>query len=241
MTEETTDDATTTESESASTEETTTASLLDQTVQDERPAWLPEKFKSGEALANSYSELEKKLGAFTGSPETYELPSIEGIEIDAEGELYKHISGFCKDNNVNQDMFNSLVETYFSHAEVSQEQQLKAEIESLGPNANSRLQEVEQYLKNQFPDDFNELAGMVTSANAVKLMERMIAASAPAKLPFEGGESASGMTETKLNELMYAKDDNGNLKRSVDPAYNKMVQDELNRFYGDQPAQTRVG
>lgn len=30
---------------------------------DERPEWLPEKFKSAEDLAKAYSELEKKLGA----------------------------------------------------------------------------------------------------------------------------------------------------------------------------------
>ena len=32
-------------------------------VKTERPAWLPEKFKTPEDLAKSYSELEKKLGA----------------------------------------------------------------------------------------------------------------------------------------------------------------------------------
>ena len=239
---ETTDTAETTpDAPDTASESTTNTSLLGQQSEAERPNWLPEKFKSGEALAESYSHLEKKLGNFTGAPDAYELPQIEGIEIDNEGELYKHISGFCKENNVNQDMFNNLVETYFSHQEVSQEVQLKAELDSLGSNASSRLASVEQYLKNTFPDDFQALAGLVTSANSVKLMERMIAANAPAKLPFEGGESASGMTEAKLQELMYAKDDNGNLKRSVDPAYNKMVQSELNKFYGEQPVQKQVG
>ena len=32
-------------------------------TQQERPDWLPEKFKSAEDMANAYSELEKKLGA----------------------------------------------------------------------------------------------------------------------------------------------------------------------------------
>lgn len=237
-----TDETTETTAEDAAPETETTGSLLNQTETTEaRPDWLPEKFKSGAALAESYSHLEKKLGAFTGAPESYTIPEIDGVEIDADSELYKHISGFCSENNVNQDMFNNLVETYFSHQEVSQEAQIKAELETLGPNANSRLQSVEQYLRNQFPDDFEEISGLVTSANAVKLMERMIQKTAPAKLPFEGGESATGMTVEKLNELMYAKDNNGNLKRSTDPEYNRMVTRELNNFYGDKPTQQQVG
>jgi len=32
-------------------------------TQEDRPGWLPEKFKSPEDMANAYSELEKKMGA----------------------------------------------------------------------------------------------------------------------------------------------------------------------------------
>lgn len=34
-----------------------------QETQEDRPEWLPEKFKSPEDMANAYSELEKKMGA----------------------------------------------------------------------------------------------------------------------------------------------------------------------------------
>jgi len=39
---------------------------------EERPEWLPQKFKTGEDLAKSYGELEKKIGAYTGAPEAYD-------------------------------------------------------------------------------------------------------------------------------------------------------------------------
>ena len=32
-------------------------------TEDNRPEWLPEKFKSAEDMASAYSELEKKMGA----------------------------------------------------------------------------------------------------------------------------------------------------------------------------------
>jgi hypothetical protein len=44
------------------TEESVEAVPEEQT-QEDRPEWLPEKFKSPEDMANAYSELEKKMGA----------------------------------------------------------------------------------------------------------------------------------------------------------------------------------
>ena len=44
------------------TEESVDAVPEEQT-QEDRPEWLPEKFKSPEDMANAYSELEKKMGA----------------------------------------------------------------------------------------------------------------------------------------------------------------------------------
>jgi len=43
--------------------EEATESIPEEQTQEDRPEWLPEKFKSPEDMANAYSELEKKLGA----------------------------------------------------------------------------------------------------------------------------------------------------------------------------------
>jgi hypothetical protein len=43
--------------------EETVESVPEEQTQQDRPDWLPEKFKSAEDMANAYSELEKKLGA----------------------------------------------------------------------------------------------------------------------------------------------------------------------------------
>lgn len=63
-----------------------------QTTTDTRPAWLPQKFKTGEDLAKSYAELEKKLGA-GGKTETTSAPtspaplSIPDTETTSMGDL----------------------------------------------------------------------------------------------------------------------------------------------------------
>jgi hypothetical protein len=38
-------------------------SVPEEQTQEDRPEWLPEKFKNAEDMANAYSELEKKMGA----------------------------------------------------------------------------------------------------------------------------------------------------------------------------------
>jgi hypothetical protein len=43
--------------------EEATESIPEEQTQEDRPDWLPEKFKSPEDMANAYSELEKKMGA----------------------------------------------------------------------------------------------------------------------------------------------------------------------------------
>lgn len=57
---------------------------------EDRPEWLPEKFKNAEDLAKAYSELEKKLGSKQSleapeqAPEAQEEPSEEDAPTDAE-------------------------------------------------------------------------------------------------------------------------------------------------------------
>jgi len=61
-------------------EEAVEAVPEEQTQQD-RPDWLPEKFKSAEDMANAYSELEKKLGS---NEEEQEQPAQEEEQSDEQ-------------------------------------------------------------------------------------------------------------------------------------------------------------
>lgn len=74
---------------------------------DERPDWLPEKFKSAEDMAKAYSELEKKLGSGGKPEETTETdedtPAPEG---DAT-EVAKALDNVGLDFNTFQDEYNT--------------------------------------------------------------------------------------------------------------------------------------
>lgn len=52
-------------------------SVPEEQTQEDRPEWLPEKFKNAEDMANAYSELEKKMGAGAEQEEEQEEQSDE--------------------------------------------------------------------------------------------------------------------------------------------------------------------
>lgn len=59
------------------------------TPPEDRPEWLPEKFKSAEDMAKAYSELEAKLGQKPAAeaPKTPEVPPVDATVEDAEKAL----------------------------------------------------------------------------------------------------------------------------------------------------------
>ena len=74
--------------------------------QGERPDWLPEKFKSPEDLAKSYTELERKLGERANpAPETYEL------KYDGEtAELTDEDVAFFKEHRLSNDQAQAMLD-----------------------------------------------------------------------------------------------------------------------------------
>jgi hypothetical protein len=66
--------------------EETVESVPEEQTQQDRPDWLPEKFKSAEDMANAYSELEKKLGAGAEQEEQEEEQQPEEEQSDEQQE-----------------------------------------------------------------------------------------------------------------------------------------------------------
>ena len=95
--------------------------------QSERPEWLPEKFKSPEDMAKSYSELEKKLSQPTDSePEQAEAAETEASPAP---QFDKFAEEFAQSGELSADSFTELegmgyprdmVETYIQGLQASQ-------------------------------------------------------------------------------------------------------------------------
>jgi len=120
--------------------------------------------------------------------------------------------------------------------QVTQEQ----EIARLGDNAGERIKNVEGYLKNNLDaDDYEVVRDLVTDAKSIELVEYLVRATAPTKLPIDGGEHPTGMTWADIETEMFKKSENGQLLRSVDQAHEAKIQKMMKEFGGNKQ-HTRV-
>jgi len=95
--------------------------------QEERPDWLPEKFKNVEQMAEAYGHLEKKLGSGESEAEapTEEAPQQEAPEVDATASAVKQAvenagvnfdslqAEYDENGQLSEDAYNKLSEAGF--------------------------------------------------------------------------------------------------------------------------------
>lgn len=225
--------------------EATAESLLSQPAADDNAWYLadgikgegdkPEffdnkRFKSIDQQAKSYLELEKKLGAHTGAPKDgYAVP--EGY--DQDDELVKQAMERAGKYGINQAAFNDMFDLLSESSGVSQEITIEGEMAKLGENAEKRIESVTNFLKNNAGENFDEIISMVTTAESVELLERVVNAIAPQKMPVNDSAVSGNTGWDDIEKLMHEKDDFGRLRRSSDPAFNAKVENMI-KEYGER-------
>ena len=197
------------------------------------PDWYKgDKYKSVAEQAKAYTELEKKFGGFTGAPKDgYSGP--EGIEGDDA--LLQELTEFATKTNMSQEAFGDAWELLSAQNEAVQQVSHEQEIASLGDNAQERIKNVEGYLKNNLDAEvYEEVRNLVTDARSIQLVEHLVRATAPARLPIDGGDHPSGMTWSDVEAEMFKKNDSGQLLRSIDSNHEAKIQKMMQDFGGDR-------
>ena len=206
----------------------------------EVPEWYKaDKYKSVADQAKGYAELEKRFGGFKGAPKDgYQAP--EGVD---EGDaLFEELKTFAQETNMSQDAFSRAWELLASQSNVAQEVSVEAEMAKLGDNAQDRIKTVEQFMKNNLdPETYDRVRYGVNSAETVELVEALIGATAPAKLPIDGYVQPGGVTWEAIEAEMFKKDANGNLMRSVDRNHEAKIQRMMKDYGGDKPYMKQFG
>lgn len=199
----------------------------------EPPEWYKaSKYKSVADQAKAYSELEKKLGAFTGAPEEYKVD--EEFSYLSDDPMYQEFKEFAKESGMSQEAHDKLVSTFLAKEQIEAEEYQKQQLEALGPKAQQRITNVDNFLKgNLDADTYQNVAQAVNSAASVELVETLVKALRPAKLPVDGGENPTGITEEEILKLQTAVDDHGR-RRMEDPQYAAMVRQKAEAFYGKE-------
>jgi hypothetical protein len=213
---------------------------------DDRPEWLPEKYKTPEDLAKAYKELESKLGsgqdemrksimqeieseAFKDRPDSagdYQLPDIIDDSSAVDNELLQWWSDHAFENGYGQEEFQKGIEMY-AQAVMGSQPDLEAEIAKLGDTSGDRIDAASKFaMKNFSEDHIPTIERMFETADGVMLMERIMEMTKDGNF---SGESApaSGITEAELQEMMrdprYWQGDTN---------YVKKVQDGFAKLYG---------
>lgn len=205
----------------------------------ERPEWFKgDKYKSVAEQARAYTELEKKFGSFTGAPKDgYEMP--EGI--DSEDALVQEVVKFGEESNLNQEGFSKLLDLAMTQAQVTEEVNREQELQKLGDNAGQRIKQVETWLKHKMGESYSEVQELVTSADDVLLVEKIMNQVNPKPLPLEGGDPVDGMTWADAEAMLLEKDQHGNLKMSVDREHKRKYDELVKKLGGDKPYKRIVG
>ena len=204
------------------------------------PEWYKaDKYKSVSEQAKAYTELEKKFGGFTGAPKDgYSI--VEGVESDDA--LWQELVSFGERTNMSQSALNDAWEILTAQEQAVEEVSMEMELEKLGDNAVERIKVVEQYMKNNLDGDtYERLRYAVNSAESVELIEALVKATAPAKLPIDGYIQPGGVTWEDIEAEMFKKHDNGQLLRAVDRNHEAKIQRMMREFGGDKPYERIVG
>jgi hypothetical protein len=204
------------------------------------PEWFKsDKYNSVSAQAQAYTELEKKFGAFTGSPDKYEVSLSDeikekGITIDSEDPLLPQAYELGKELGMNQEGFNKMMNLYAMSMVAENEateQHRSDEIASLGDNGQERVNNLDAWGKANLPAELYEgFKEMPTTAAGVKALERMIAMASPGSVSADPATTqVQGLTMEQYKEGLTAVDEHGNRKMQ-DPEYRKNFRERFNNF-----------
>ena len=206
----------------------------------ERPEWLPEKFQSPQAMAESYAELEKKLGSVNQAPESYDISDdrYEGFEFNRDEDL----TGFmelAKQNGIPQEGFEQMLDFYVE-SEMSrgaQDVQTRTDIaiETFGGQEgfNKAVSDLKTMAKAQLDSDQQKLLHIATSASqksgaaAIQLLSSILSNREPTQL---GSRTVVNNTGPSKEEIMERMKDP---RYKTDPAFNASVFADLKKANGE--------
>lgn len=210
--------------------------LLDNGVlgNGEAPEWFKSsKYKTVSEQAKAYTELEKRLGGFTGAPENeYEVSSDI---VDTYGnELLDPIADFAREQNMSNEALSGLLEKYHETAQQQNEVRMANEMKILGNNGADRIKGVLGWIQNNLGQEaFDIVDSMPFSANTVFLLEAMIGKTKGSRLAGEANytQKSKEDTEAELRQMLVATDENGQRKMATDLAYRNKVNRLMSEFY----------
>lgn len=227
------------------------AAIQEQEPTEERPSWLPDKFKSPEDLASAYNSLESKLGSNNQQQEEdlppTDTPADESAEDQQTNAIMAASDEFSSQGTLSEDTYKSLeanglsrqlVDSYIAGQQALQasgEAELlssvggreaydaMAEWASDGGLSENQLNAYNQAIEN----GTDEQAALALDWLQTKYKE----ANGTSAALLQGGTKGSGgsafESRAQVMAAMAERDATGRKRYDVDPAYRKEVERRL--------------
>jgi hypothetical protein len=141
---------------------------------NERPEWLQKKYKSVAEQAKAYNEAQKKLGAFKGAPDAYDIKLQDSdIQFNEKDPVIEDFLADAKENNVSQEYVSKLLKTY-AKALKMQRPDLKRELADLGPNAKQDVTVLNNWAANHLSsEEMQDFRSLMTTAKSVRILQKL--------------------------------------------------------------------
>jgi len=212
-----------------------------------RPAWLPEKFETPEALVESYGSLETKMktsrteieaeikqkladgGDRPESPEKYELRVPEGtdvpkgvnVEFDEKNPMLMWWKDFAFESGLGQEGFDKGIQAWIN-GEVSGLPDVDAIASQLGERGKERIAAVDTWgSANLSPDAYAAMQDVGDRAGSVVLMEEIMDKLKDGRHGGGGGEGGAVYTIEELQQMQ--KDPRYHDSQKREPAFVRKV------------------
>lgn len=202
----------------------------DSPMQGDVPEWMPSQFKSVEALATSYKELQKRFGQ---APDTYDLTRGGGW-VNPEHQGFKEMVEMGQKFRVPGEFMDKVLDSVGGYLD-SFSFKPEEVIASIGENATERLDILTNWGNANFGEEtFAALTENITTAEGILALEKIRGAmmSNETVIP-TGNENSKGpdtieslRTEMQSNLSKYEKD----------PSYRKELMGRFELLSNSKPA-----
>lgn len=141
-----------------------------------KPDWMRKEFKSAEDQAKAYNALVKKFGDFSGAPENYDFSSVENSEfhVHPEANNSKEFVKIAKEMGLSQEGFQKIMTFFNKNVAPTFKGQgqapidSQAEIAKLGEGGKEKVKVLDQWLQNNYPENYGTFRKMLKTADDIK-------------------------------------------------------------------------
>ena len=213
-----------------------------ETQEVERPEWLPEKFNSGEDLANAYGELQKKFSQGKHkAPENYDTSIFDEAGIGDDDPLYNAYSEWAKENGISQDAFEQLAGTFIQMAQSENQQaevSYQEEYQKLGPNADAAIKSMTDWASGLVRkgvwsnDDFEEFKIMGGTAQGLRALQKIRSYYGDKTVPTNVSPTTDAPSKEDLQAMI------ADPEYQTNPAFRAKVERMFENVYGNEEYST---